>query len=233
MIDDPAPFLAKAYNDLLGGVTTAANALETRLTALPSDRAFVESKMATTFILAWMRTHYLWQKQFNGLFNCAKSSSAADQFTAAVALTLERFLHAHHLSGHVRSEVSLKKKKGAPRPDISIWANDERVVSVIECKTNLGYQRTGWKSQYYERTNKFLSLHPGSVSFLCVLTKDNWQESWPAFMGSPLFGKRWFCLSKVWPTELGDNLDAHVGSPIEPMFLEIREALATGGAAAK
>jgi len=67
------------------------------------------------------------------------------------------------------SERQIQKTKKAIRPDISIWRGDE-VVAIIECKTQLGWNRPTWEDQYNERDNKLKELYPQARSFLLVMT---------------------------------------------------------------
>ena len=223
-MNSASSLITAGYNDFQSAFASAAIALEEEFASFTNDTEFLRSKAATLFVLSWMREHFLFQKQFDSLFNRVVMPASADQFTAAVALALDKYLAANRLRGTVKSEVALEKRRGAPRPDISVW-NGGRVEAVIECKTNFGHDRTGWKKQYKERSDRFSRLHPRCLSFLCVLTKENWEVSWPVFFGSPREGKTWFCLSDVWPTELGEKPVRHIINPIEPMFTCVRDAL--------
>ena len=51
------------------------------------------------------------------------------------------------------SEKQIKPKLGAIRPDVLIWKGDE-VVAIIECKTQLGWNRHKWESDFNEREKK-------------------------------------------------------------------------------
>lgn len=96
----------------------------------------------------------------------------------------------------------------------------EQPVAIIECKTDLGWNRKRWKAEFEKRAEYFSGLLPGCESFLCLLTKLNFDYS--EFESSPHFGKRWFCLSTVGPNRLSDPIEeSNICLPIEPMFLAI------------
>jgi len=54
----------------------------------------------------------------------------------------------------VHSERQIIKKRGSIRPDISIWKKNE-VISIIECKTQLGWNRNKWEEDFQKRELKF------------------------------------------------------------------------------
>src|SRR6516165_10354341 len=58
------------------------------------DEALLAERPATKFILTWMRELRAFQKRFGSLFGRKKQPPLADDFTAAVALSLEQFLAA-------------------------------------------------------------------------------------------------------------------------------------------
>lgn len=225
MRTQPTALVSEAYDSLYAGYRQAAETLEVEFRALADDEAILGSKAASVFVLSWMREHFLFQKRFDALFGRNVMPASSDQFTAVVALGLEKYLAAASQAGAVRSEMTLEKKRGSLRPDISVWANAARAVAVIECKTNLGYNRTGWKRQYEERTGRAKQTHPGCLSFLCVLTKNNWTSTWTEFEESELVRNRWFCLTDMWPSDLGEDVRSHILHPIEPLFIQVRRCL--------
>lgn len=225
MRDQSNDIVNQAYSQLFESLKEASELFESEVRGYNSDAAFRLSQKATKFITSWMRDYYLFQKQFDALFGRSLMQPAADQFTAVVALTLQKYLSAMNSKGIVKSESNLEKKRGSLHPDISIWSKNGTLLAVIECKTNLGRQRTTWKKQYDVRTKEYCKLNRECLSFLCVLTQRNWEVSWEEFSNSSLAGKRWFCLSKVWPSELGEELALNIIHPLEPMFLEISKRL--------
>lgn len=225
MNDKSSEIVKQAYGQLFESLKSAADEFESEMKRYNDDRFLGFSRKATKFIMAWMREYYLFQKKFDALFGRSLMQPAADQFTAAVALTLRKYLMSIKSEGIVKSESNLEKKRRSLHPDISIWSTNGTLVGVIECKTNLGRQRNTWQKQYDDRTKEYCRLNTECLSFLCVLTKRNWERSWEEFSGSPLAGKKWFCLSSVWPTEIGEKPDSSIIHPVEPMFILIKKAL--------
>jgi hypothetical protein len=107
---------------------------------------------------------------------------------------------------------------GATRPDVSVLSGADLLIATVECKTNLGWNRKGWKEQCEARNAALCELFPGCTSYMCVLTQKNWNSN--EFLNSPFSGKQWFCLSKVNVGKIGDPADAILHS-IESMFLDI------------
>ncbi len=190
------------------------------------DSDFVKSKRASIFVLTWMKNHFQFQKRLNEFLDRSRIPSSADRLTAAVALTLQRFLHTRGYENCVRSEFTINTTGRSLRPDISVWAGEKvraTLVAVVECKTNFGYNRTGWRKQYEERTQKFRALNSKCLSFLCVLTRKNW--NWDSFDKSPHARKDWFCLSIEWPYKVKDPVSDYLFHPSEPMCVSIKEGL--------
>jgi hypothetical protein len=203
-----------------------AGALKENLACL-SDEAFIKERPATKFILAWMRQLGDFQTKFGKLFGRVKRPPKADEFTAAVAICLEQFLAARGLAGRVGSEETTHRVKGAKRPDVSVYSLSGDLVAVVECKTNLGWNRKKWKDQIEERTKQIHASCPGSEFYLCVLTRSNWH--YLEFECSPHCGKQWFCLSAVSVGRISDPVvDSDVLLPIEPMFLDILAKVRVG-----
>lgn len=190
---------------------------------LPDESLLVE-RPASKFILTWMRELRAFQKRFGSLFGRKKQPPLADDFTAAVALSLEQFLAARGLAGRVHSEETTHKKRGATRPDVSVLSAKDKLIATVECKTNLGWKRNEWKEQCEARNAAFLALIPDCTPYLCVLTQKNWKSE--EFLDSPSSGKQWICLSKVGVGMITDPV-GDILQPIEPMFLDILERLTT------
>lgn len=227
-----SPAVTRAYSSLLASLSDAAQQLAAEFESM-SDEDFLESKSASSFVLGWMRDHFRFQKQFDALINRNVMQPSADQFTAVVALALGQYLAVHGFAGAVKSEVAVAPRRGMPRPDISVWRADATLAAVIECKTNLGYNRDGWQRQYDERTKQFLTCSNGCLSYLLVLTRQNWLASWSLFEASELRHVKWFCLTGAWPSDVGEPVTDFVLDPIEPMFASIKNCLALDRAAVK
>ena len=72
------------------------------------------------------------------------------------------------------SERKINKDRNAIRPDISIWKKD-KVVAIIECKTQLGWNRKDWEKHYGDRDRILKMDFPKAKSFLLVMTGQNWK----------------------------------------------------------
>jgi hypothetical protein len=189
------------------------------------DIALERDHPATNFILGWMRDLKAFQTYFGEkLFQRKKRPPAADDFTAAVAMTLEQFLAARGFPISVWSERATPPKRGAMLMDVSIWLNSNKLIATVECKTTLGWARGRWKSELESRTEAMREFC--QASYLCVLTQHGWDSD--AFLNSACFRKQWFCLYKHGPSKITDPiLRSDIPSPIEPMFLGILQALRT------
>lgn len=176
-----------------------------------NDDSFERERLATKFILTWMRDLKRYQDSFGGLIERRKRPSVADDFTAAVAFSLEQFLATRGFRGLVRCEETTHRKRRASRPDMSLRSPfAEVLIATVECKTDFGWTRQGWRDAFRARTEKLQTQFPGCASYLCVLFNKDWACK----------EKQWFCLSRHCPTRLGDPIqDTDILTPIEPMFL--------------
>jgi hypothetical protein len=106
------------------------------------------------------------------------------------------------------------------RPDLSVWQND-RVLSIIECKTQLGWNRDHWERDFLERENRLKADVPDAHAFLLVLTEGNW-EGFDAH--NQRFGRQYFVLLNK-DAKLSDldesNYSDMIVTPIEGLFAQI------------
>jgi hypothetical protein len=205
--------LAEVYASFDRGIDKALDEIGH---SFAKSSAGVQRSDATRFILEWMGEHYRAHKRFDRKIGRRLAPSSADQFTGAVAAVVSKFLEATGSDLIVKSEVAVERKRGAIRPDISIWDQSGRLRSVIECKTNLGYNRSGWEDQYRERTRRLKLIGESITSFLLILSSENWNPE--SYLKSPVRRKHWFCLSNIWPTELVSPFDGQIIDPLEPML---------------
>jgi hypothetical protein len=146
-----------------------------------------------------------------------KSLVLVDFFVETLLFYLKALNDTHGLSLEITSERAVRRQRGAPRPDISIWRNDI-MIAAIECKTQLGWSRNTWQTAFEARTQQLQTYCPNTQTFLVVMTTENWS----GFGDSPHIGKQFFALSKVWPTKINpENIDPAIGMPIEPLFKHI------------
>jgi len=176
-----------------------------------------------------MRELKAFQDTFGTLIRRHKRPPIADDFTAAVALTLDLFLAANGLPEHVHCERATHRRRGATRPDISVLSGSH-LVATVECKTDFGWKRKTWKADCETRSQDLKSTFPDCTTFLCVLMDKNFDAT--ELISSPLFNKEWYCLSRMPAARLSNPiLDSDIFTPIEPMFISVLEcvkALAPG-----
>ena len=100
-------------------------------------------------------------------------------------------------------------------PDISIWDND-KVIGIIECKTNLGWNRIKWEEDFIAREKRLKKDFPEANAFLLIMTSRNW----PGIPDDDInLGEKYFILSKgMQPNTNIENLDSVILTPIEDLF---------------
>lgn len=218
--DDATKCISNAYITFYKGIEEAAGIFEGVVDKL-TDNEFLKQKPATVFILKWMREYFLQQKKFDLLIQRQVMPSSADLFTGAVAITLKHYLAAKGYSKAVKSEYKIKPLN--LRPDVTVWNNNGILVAAIEFKTNLGYQRSGWEKQQLDRESSIQQHFPKCTSYLCVLTKKNWENNFAAFTNNARHqSKQWLCLANIWPSEICQNdCTKNILHPVEPMFIQI------------
>lgn len=169
----------------------------------------------TEALLYRMRTYYEVHNRVKSLLNKRYAQPGADLFSEAVAFYLKLLLQMNNTALVVASERKIKPKRGAIRPDISVWKDDE-VLAIIECKTQLGWARDTWESDFDDRKQKLKAEFPDAQAFLVVLTT----VSWPGFpKDNERVGVEYYALTSVWPTEIPlDNVRQVIENPIEPLF---------------
>ena len=203
-----AQYFQKAADHWLG-VAAELRSVFARL----DDTSFRHQVPATKFILNWMRELKTYQDKFGALINRRKRPPVADDFTAAVAFSLEQFLAARGFVGLLRCEETTHRKRHALRPDISLRSPyAETLVATIECKTDTGWKRNQWQTDFRERSQRLQALFPSCVCYLCVLSDQKWSYA----------DEYWVCLSKYSPARLTNPItESDILAPIEPMFLAI------------
>ena len=117
---------------------------------------------------------FMWcQEQIKRELGKVYSAPAADFFVETICFFLKVAFTKLDPTLTVMSEKNIVRKRGSLRPDISIWRGD-RLVVAIECKTQLGWNRDGWLSDFEDRESKLSTDFPSARLFLLVLTGSNW-----------------------------------------------------------
>ena len=132
-----------------------------------------DSTDITLCLIQRLSAYYQTQNNIKGFLNKRYAAPAADFFVESVLYFLKLALEVSNSNLEAHSERQIKRKRNAIRPDISIWKNDE-VVSIIECKTQLGWSRTTWQRDFEKREEKLKSDFPEADAYLLVMTGSNW-----------------------------------------------------------
>ncbi len=152
-------------------------------------------------ILIRLKYYYDSQQILKDILNKKYASPAADFFVETVAFYLKVIFQVYNLPLEVHSERNIRKKRGSIRPDISIWLNDN-LIAIFECKTQLGWNRDKWESDFKEREERLNREFPEAQAFLLVATSLNWGGF---SQQDENLGRKYFCLSSEWPNKIDIN----------------------------
>jgi hypothetical protein len=97
-----------------------------------------------------MATYYEVQNRTKRLLDRKYVAAGTDTFVETALFYLKAFLSTHQLDASVHSERAIARKRGAARPDISVWRGTH-LVAAIECKTQLGRSRHRWEAGFHSR----------------------------------------------------------------------------------
>jgi len=182
----------------------------------------LEKRDITKAILLRMKAYYDTQNKIKEFLNKRYLPAASDFFVEAIAFYLKLIFDKKGIDFEVHSEKQIRKKRRAIRPDISGWKDDE-VVVIIECKTQLGWNRDKWAEDFKKRESKLIDEFPNAKAFLVVMTSENW-SGFPD--GNKKVGKQYFTLSSTWPTNITeDKIDDLIMNPIEDLFKKIESGI--------
>lgn len=171
----------------------------------------------TEAILERLKNYFLVQEQTKTFLNKRYRAAGADYFVETVLFYLKLYLLSEGDHLQASSERQLQKTKKAIRPDISIWRQDE-LVAIIECKTQLGWDRSKWEQKYLDREIILKNDFPKAKSFLLVMTENNWG----GFGQHQNLGLTYFSLLNE-PTWINIYSDiAQIKTPIEGLFKQLR-----------
>jgi hypothetical protein len=178
----------------------------------------LEKRDITKAILLRMKAYYDTQNKIKEFLNKRYMSAASDFFVEAIAFYLKLILDKEGIDFEVHSERKIVPRLGTIRPDISVWKND-KVVAIIECKTQLGWNRDKWEEDFKKRESKLKDEFPNAKAFLVVMTSENWS----GFSDdNKKVGEQYFTLSSTWPTNISDDkIDSVIMNPIESLFKKI------------
>lgn len=192
------------------------NVLNEHIQALNDFDTTLENTDITTAILMRLRAYYCYQDKVKHLLGKRLSPAGSDFFVETVLFYLNFYLNKYSPNLMAISEKAIIPKRGSIRPDISIWNGDE-VVAIIECKTQLGWSRNSWESDFIKREKKLKESFSNANAYLLVMTSNNWG----GFGDNENVGNKYFTLSNVWPSVINDNYVDVIINPIEPLFDKI------------
>ena len=178
----------------------------------------LEKREITKAILLRMKAYYDTQNKIKEFLNKRYLSAASDFFVETIVFYLKIIFDIMGVGLEVHSERQIRPKRGTIRPDISIWKNDE-VVAIIECKTQLGWNRDKWEQDFKKRESKLKDDFPNAKAFLIVMTSENW-SGFPD--DDKKVGEQYFTLSSTWPINISEyGIDNVIVNPIEDLFKKI------------
>lgn len=103
------------------------------------------------------------------------------------------------------------------RPDIYIWRSDQ-VVAAVECKTQLGWNRSGWRHEFEKRESRLHAYYPDAQLYLMVMTASNWS----GFGNDPRAGKQFFVMLKdIWLLDFEASMSDAILYRVESLICEI------------
>lgn len=152
----------------------------------------------TWAILMRLKSYLTSQDAIKSHLNKVYAAPAADFFVETIVFYLRVALERLSPGLTIASEKNIVRRRGSMRPDISIWRGD-RLISAIECKTQLGWNRDGWLLDFQNREHRLRVDCPDAKLYLLVMTGSNW----PGFGDDVRLGRQFFVLLKdTWPRDI-------------------------------
>lgn len=184
---------------------------------IKTEKISLENNEISKAILLRLKYYFEYQYNVKKFLQKRYVASNADFFVETIAFYLKVVFEIYKIPFEVHSERKLERKRGSMRPDISIWRND-KVVAIIECKTQFGRNRENWEKDFSERDKKLKDIFPEALAFLVVMSSENW----PGFGNNKNVGRKYFCLYNVWPNIVDTNkLSDYLLNPIESVIEQV------------
>ncbi len=139
-------------------------------TILVKENIDLSKTDVTEAVLIRMFTYYVNQEINKIILGKGRMQSASDFFVETILYYLHKVLD-DKLT--IYSERTISK---GFMPDISIW-KDSECIAIIECKTQLGYNRSGYLEQHLQRKRLLQQIFPNANSYLLVMTNKNWGKN--------------------------------------------------------
>lgn len=215
-LDDPLGDMEQDFCNYYKELPNELECLYNKL--LDKYKLKLNSNEITKTIILRLKTYYETQDKIVKCLNKKSVSPSSDFFVETVVFYLKLLLEQRKLGLEVKSEVRFDTKNGYIKPDISIW-KDDKVAAIIECKTNLGFRRNKWESDFKAREIELKTSFPKAKAFLLVLSSKNWS----GFDGKDKkAGQKYFALSNTSLRKIKDtSLDDVVENRIEKLFGQI------------
>ena len=177
----------------------------------------LDSDDLTIASLLRLRSFFQAQEHIKSQLGKVYAAPAADFFVETMLFYLRVALSRLNLSLSLASERNIVKKRGALRPDISVWRGND-VVAAVECKTQLGWNRDGWLLDFEEREIRLRNEHPDAKLFLVVMTGSNWT----GFGNDSRVGNQFFViLNEIWPREFDESRRTAIVHRVEQLIEKI------------
>ena len=183
---------------------------------LEIDNVNLDTTVFSEAILIRLISYYSVQNKIKELLGKRYATAGSDFFVETVLFYLKFIVEMFAPELEVCSEKAIERRRGAIRPDISVW-NGEEVVAIIECKTQLGWNRHKWEEHFIKREIILKEKFPGAETYLIVMSLTNW----PGFGQNTNYGSKYFALSKYWPGDLNKVVEDAIETPIERLFKDI------------
>lgn len=196
-------------------IASLASALESSAVELGRYPFDLDSTEISDAIVRRLDAYYRAQQRIKILLQKRVAQTGADFFVETILFFLNAVFVSKSCELKAQSEVKIAGANSRLRPDISVWQGDE-LVAIIECKTQLGWSRHTWETDFLNRENKLQLIYPKAEAFLLVMTGCNWG----GFGENSRVGQQYFCLLKeIWPCNYSE-VD-QVFMPIETLFKRI------------
>jgi len=190
--------------------------------AVSNANISLRKKDVTKAIILRMMTHYKTQYKVKHFLNKQLVGAASDIFVETVIYYLKLLFEQRNIDLTICSEIKLKPKTGIIRPDISIW-KDDKVIAIIECKTNLGWIRKTWEKDFLRREKKLKRINKTASAYLLILSSINGPGFDPCGdRDDDRVGTQYFSLSNQSIRKLTfKKIDEAIESRIEDLFSQI------------
>ena len=191
-----------------------------------------DSKQITISIINRLKAYYNHGEGIKSLLDKNKLTPASDFFVEQILFFVKIYLNKVNPGLIVCSERGCKINNGTRNttyfPDISVWNNEDELVAIIECKTQLGRNRKDWADQFKKRRDIFAKNYQNIKWFYCVMTGQNWngygfKETLGEDYNKLNKNVSYYCLLdvKTHPSKYKSHLE--IDNRIEDLLLELNE----------